>query len=160
MNINLKFLYFNLLNLIITFLPLILMIVVIKEEYSLEETYLEESCVEEYVEVMPHDLELVDPIYVERPPKSISISIILAASLLFHSSMDPSMSTSLESETCMIYAPNLDWIHELGVTIGLEDCIEDLGFMPSLFIHASCKTSRPLSSTLSDIGHVRNSYNF
>ena len=80
----------------------------IDEEYSLEETHLEESCVEEYAEVMSHDLELVNPVSIECPPTSIHTSIILPLPSLFHSSMDPLMSTSLESETCMIYAPNLD----------------------------------------------------
>ena len=58
----------------------------------------------------------------------------------------------------MIYAPNLDRNHELYVAIGLEDWVEDLQFIPSLCIHASCETSRLLSSTLSDIGYVCNSY--
>jgi len=87
----------------------------------LDDTHLEEPSVEKYVGAMPHDLELVDPVSIKCPPKSIPTSIILPLSSLFHSSLDTSMSTSLESETCMIYAPNLDWIHELDVTIGLED---------------------------------------
>ena len=44
--------------------------------------------------------------------------------------------------------------------IGLEDWVSDLGFIPSLCIHASCKTSRPLSSTSSDVGHVCSSYDW
>ena len=42
--------------------------------------------------------------------------------------------------------------------IGLEDWVKDLGCMPSLCIHASYKTSRSLSSMLSDVRHVRNFY--
>jgi len=109
---------------------------ILEEEYSLEETHLGEPCVEECVEIMPNDLELVDPISIECPPKSIPTSIALPPSSLLHSYMDLSMSTSLESETCIIYAPNLDQTHELDVAIGLEDWIEDLGFMQSLCVHA------------------------
>ena len=35
--------------------------------------------------------------------------------------------------------------------------MEDIGFMPSLWIHAFCETSKALSSTLSDVGDVCNS---
>jgi len=56
----------------------------------------------------------------------------------------------------MIFAPNLNRTHELDAAIGLEDRAEDLGLMPSLCVHASCETSRPLSSTLSDVGHACN----
>ena len=54
----------------------------------------------------------------------------------------------------MIYSPKLDQNHELHVAIGLEDCEEHLGIMPSLCIHTSYETSWPLSSALSDVGHV------
>jgi len=37
-------------------------------EYSLQETYLEESHVDDCVKVMPHDLKLVDPVSIECPP--------------------------------------------------------------------------------------------
>jgi len=55
----------------------------IEEEYLLEETHLKEPCVEECVEVMPHDLELVDPFSIECPPKSIPTFIVLPFSSLF-----------------------------------------------------------------------------
>ena len=58
----------------------------------------------------------------------------------------------------MIYALNLDRTHELDVTIGLEDCVEDLGFMPNLCVHIFSEKSRLLSSILSDDGHVYNYY--
>ena len=46
------------------------------------------------------------------------------------------------------------------MAIRLEDLVEDLGFIPSLCIYASYETSRPLSSTFSDVGHVFNSYDW
>ena len=46
------------------------------------------------------------------------------------------------------------------MTIVLADWIKDLAFMHSLCIHASYETSRPLSSTLSDVGHVCNSFDW
>lgn len=46
------------------------------------------------------------------------------------------------------------------MAIRLNDMVEDLGFIRSLCIHASCETSRLLSSTLSDVGHVHNSYDW
>jgi len=101
---------------------------------------LEEPYVEECIEVMPHDLELLDLVFIECPLNSIP------QSSLFHSSVDPSIPTSLEFETCRIYAPNLDQTQELNVTIGLEDSVEDLGFMPNLCVQVFYKTSRPLSS--------------
>jgi len=58
----------------------------------------------------------------------------------------------------MIYAPNLDRTHELDVTIGPEDWVEDLGFRPNFYIHVFCETFRLLSSTLSNVGHLYNSY--
>jgi len=57
----------------------------------------------------------------------------------------------------MIYAPNLDWTHELDMIIRLEHWVEDLGF-PNLCILVFSETSRGLLSTLSDVGHVHNSY--
>ena len=44
---------------------------------STSQTPLEEPCVDKCVEVMPYDLELVIPIFIECPPKSIPTSIIL-----------------------------------------------------------------------------------
>ena len=64
------------------------------------------------------------------------------------------MSTTLVSETYIIYVPNLNQTHELDVNIRLEDWVEDLGFMPSLCIYTFCETFRPLSSTLIDVGHM------
>lgn len=52
----------------------------------------------------------------------------------------------------MIYAPNLNQTHELDLAIALDNRAEDLRLMPSLCAHTSCETSRPLSSTLSDVG--------
>ena len=68
------------------------------------------------------------------------------------------MSASLESETSMIYAHNLDQTHELDVAIGYEDWVEDFELMPSLCIHASCESSRFLFSTLSHVAYIGNSY--
>ena len=82
-------------------------------------------------------------------PTSIILLPYIASS--FHSFADHSLSTSPVFETCMIHASSLDRTNELDVTIGLEDWIEDLGSMPTLYVHASCKTSRPLSSTLNDV---------
>ena len=70
------------------------------------------------------------------------------------------MSTILESEIDVSYGFNLDWTHKLNVAIGHENWTEDLGFIPTLCVHTSCETSRPLSYTLSDVGHVFNSYDW
>jgi len=43
------------------------------------------------------------------------------------------------------------------VTIGLEDWVEDVGFMPNLCVHTSCEACMPSSSIMSDFGHVCNS---
>ena len=67
------------------------------------------------------------------------------------------MSAFLEFKSYIIYAPNLDQTNELDVAIGLEDWVEDLGFIPSLCIHASYDTSRAL---LSNIWHVCYSYDW
>ena len=77
------------------------------------------------VEVKPHDFELIDPVSIKYRSKSICTSIVSPSSSLFHCSMDPSMSSSLEYETCIIYTPNLDQTHELDMIIGLEDYVED-----------------------------------
>ena len=68
------------------------------------------------------------------------------------------MSIFFDSKTCMIFAPNFDQTHEFDILIRLEDLVEDLGFMHRLCIHVSYETSRPLSFTLSDVGHVCKSY--
>ena len=115
----------------------------VEEEYSLEEIHLEEPCVEECVDIMPHDLELINQVFIRCPLKSIPTFIISPQSSLFHPSMDSLISTSLESELCMIYDPNLDWTHELGVTVGLEDWVKDLGFMPNLCFHLYMKHIGP-----------------
>ena len=51
--------------------------VFVEERYSLEQTPLEEPSDEEVVEVMPHDLELIDPISIKCPSKPIPTSNIL-----------------------------------------------------------------------------------
>jgi len=81
-----------------------------KEKCSLEETLLEEPCVEEIVEVLPCDGELVDPIPNKSPTKPIPTSIILPPlpPILFHCFIGLSMSSLPESEAYMIYSPNLD----------------------------------------------------
>jgi len=80
----------------------------VQVEYSLEETPLEEPCDDEVVEVKPYDLELIDLISIRCPPKLIPTSVVLPPSSLLHPSMDPSMYSSLESETRTMYALNLD----------------------------------------------------
>jgi len=80
--------------------------------------------------------------------------------LLFYSIMDPSMSTLLDPETCVIDAPNLNQAYEHTITIGLQDWVKDLGFMPSLCIHASYETFRPLFATLCDVGYECNAYDW
>jgi len=116
----------------------------VEEECSLKETHLEEACDEECVKVIPYDLELVEPMSIEYPLKYIPTSIVLPPSSVFHSSMDPSMSTSLEFESCISNALILDRTHELDMTIGLDDWVEDLGFLPDLCVHVLCETFRPL----------------
>ena len=129
----------------------------IEEEYSVEETPLEEPS----VEVTSSYIELIDVTLIEFPSKNIPTSIVFPPNTpSSHSFTDPSRPTFFEHEICMIYAPNLDQARDLDVTTGLEDWIEDLRFMPSLCVHASHETSRPLCSTLSDFGHVCNSYDW
>ena len=134
----------------------------VEDEHPLEETHSEETCVEEIDDVMPCDVKLDVPISIKPPTKPISTSIVLLTlpPILFHSFINPSIFTLLEFETCTNYGPNLDRTHKLDVTIGLKDLVEDLGVMSSLCIHSSCETSRSLSSTLSDVGDVCNSYNW
>ena len=50
-------------------------------------------------------MECVDPISIEYPPGPIPTSI---STLSFYSFIDPSISTLLELENCMIDVPNLD----------------------------------------------------
>ena len=132
----------------------------VEEGYSLEQPPLKEPCDEEVVKVMLMIWNLLIPISINCPPKSTLTSIIWPPSSLFHPSIDPSMLTFLTSETCMIYVFNFDPIHELDVAIGLENWVEDIGFLSSLFIEASCETFKPLSSALNDVQHVCNSYNW
>jgi len=58
-------------------------------EEELEETHLEEPSDEECVEVMPHDLELVDPVSIECPPNFHSyfyrLNPIITISLFYES---------------------------------------------------------------------------
>jgi len=79
---------------------------------------LEEPCTKECVEVTPFYIELVDVTLIDFPTKNIPTSIILPpytpSSLTF---MDLSISIFLESETYIIYAPNLDQTHELYMDI-------------------------------------------
>jgi len=51
----------------------------------------------------------------------------------------------LKLETCVIDVSNLDRTHEHNVNIGLEDCVEDLGFTPSMCIHFFVKLLGPCS---------------
>jgi len=78
--------------------------ILLEEEGSLEETPLEEPSNKEIVDIMPRDMELVDPISIEYLPWPIPTSIIMPSTLLFHASMDPSISTLLELDICMIDA--------------------------------------------------------
>ena len=79
---------------------------------------------------------------------------------LFHSFVDPSISTLLELKTCVIDALNLDGTLGLNMARGFQDWVQDLGFMPRFRILAASRTSRPLSSTLSGVGHTYNSYDW
>jgi len=54
-------------------------------------------------------MELIDTTLIEFPPKNIPTSIILPHyTPSCYSFTNPSMSTFIESETCMIYVPILD----------------------------------------------------
>jgi len=78
------------------------------EEYLIKENHLDEP----WVEVTHSHMELVDVVLIEFPPKHILTSIVLPLySPLSHSFMEPLMSTSPKSKTCIIYAPNLDLMH-------------------------------------------------
>ena len=54
----------------------------VNEEYSLEETPLDQPCVQEIDEVMPCDMELVDPNSIKSPTKPISTAVVLPLFLL------------------------------------------------------------------------------
>jgi len=131
----------------------------IEEEHFLKETLLDESYDMEIIEVMPYDVELADPIYIESPTKPIPTSVILRAlpPILFHFFFDLSMSTLLKPKTCVMDNPYLDQTHEHNVTIRLENWVEDLGYMHSLCIYTFYETMS-LSSLLKYFGHVCSYY--
>jgi len=80
--------------------------ILVKKGSSLEETPLEGPFYEEVVDVMPRDMERIDPSSIEYPTRPIPISIVMPSMSLFHSSMNPSTFTVLEHKTYMIDAPN------------------------------------------------------
>jgi len=82
----------------------------VEEEYLVEETPLEEPYVEECVELTQSSLSSL--------LRTSNFYCLTPYTLLSHSFTDPSMSTFLKSKTCIIYAPNLDQIHDLDMAIG------------------------------------------